>query len=89
MPEARPALADSGGQQPDPDGGVVPAGTGGAEVFYIDKDGKKQDAALHAEMLADDIRPWDIHGEDLEGMTEEEIEAFLAEYDRRVYGKKE
>jgi hypothetical protein len=31
-----------------------PNRTGSTECFYVDADGRKQDAALHADMLGDD-----------------------------------
>ena len=51
-------------------------GVGGQELFYLDKDGVKQDAALHEEMLAGDHADADQVGIEQArkcGLTEDEI----------------
>jgi hypothetical protein len=49
----------------------------GDELFYRDKDGKKQDASLHAPILAagddDKVRQIGIEAARRAGLTEEEI----------------
>jgi len=60
---------------------------GGQELFYRDKDGKKQDAALHAEILGDDTMPWDLDLEAFGKMTPAEQEAYLKKLDDAMLGK--
>jgi hypothetical protein len=68
---------------------VLP-GDGQGEFFYLDKDGKRQDAELHAELLGDDTCPWDLHDEDLDRiavMTDKELDRFLEQ--RQAAGAQE
>ena len=60
---------------------------GGTELFYRDKDGKRQDAALHAAILGDDTMPWDLDLEAFAEMTSEEQEAHLTKLDNAMLGR--
>ena len=59
----------------------------GTEMFYLDENGKKQDAGLHQEMLGDDKMPWDLDLEKFSTMTPEEQEAYLKSLDDAMLGK--
>ena len=60
--------------------------TGGSELFYRDKNGKKHDAALHAEILGEDSMPWDLDLEAIAKMMPEEQEAQLKRLDDAMLG---
>jgi hypothetical protein len=60
---------------------------GGQELFYRDKDGKKQDAALHAEILGNDAMPWDLDLDAFGKMTPAEQEVYLKKLDDAMLGK--
>ena len=60
---------------------------GGTELFYLDKDGKKQDAALHAEILGDDVMPWDLDLALFSEMSPAEQEVYLKSLDDAKLGK--
>jgi len=47
------------------------------ELFYLDTDGKRQDAALHAELLGDDECDWDVDLDEIASMSEEELARYL------------
>jgi pterin-4a-carbinolamine dehydratase/2'-5' RNA ligase len=56
-----------------------PESPGGHALFYIDKDGKKQDAGLWDELLGDDILPTDtVIPEDIEAPADEEEQNLAA-----------
>ena len=61
--------------------------TGGTELFYRDRNGKKQDAALHAEILGDDTMPWDLDLEAFAEMTTEDQQASLKRLDDAMIGR--
>jgi hypothetical protein len=60
--------------------------TGGTELFYRGKNGRKQDAALHAEILGDDTMPWDLDLEAFAEMTPEDQQAYLKRLDDAMLG---
>ena len=64
-----------------------PTKRGGTELFSLDKDGKKQDAGLHGEILGDDAMPWDLDLDKLSKMTPTEQEAYLKSLDDAMLGK--
>ena len=57
------------------------------EMFSLDKDGKKQDAGLHGEILGDDTMPWDLDLDKFGKMTPAEQEAYLKSLDDAMLGK--
>ena len=62
--------------------------TGGSELFYRDKvDGKKQDAALHAEILGNDSMLWDLDLEFFAEMTPADQQAYLKRLEDAMIGK--
>jgi hypothetical protein len=61
----------------------------GTEGFAYDANGRKTDAAFHAELLGDDIAPWDIDGDAIADMTDAELKAHLARRDRLMDGLKD
>ena len=63
------------------------AGKTSNEMFYFDEDGKKQDAALHAEILGDDTMPWDLDLDKLGKMNPVEQKAYLRALDDAMIGK--
>jgi len=60
----------------------------GTEGFSYDPAGHKSDAAFHAELLGDDVAPWDIDGDAIADMTDAELKAYLARRDRLMGGGK-
>ena len=60
----------------------------GNEGFCYDSSGRKTDAAFHAEMLGDDIAPWDIDGDAIAAMTAAELKGYLARRDEAMRGRK-
>ena len=64
-----------------------PAKKGGTELFSLDKDGKKQDAGLHGEILGDDKMPWDLDLDKYSKMTPAEQAAYLKSLDDAMLGK--
>ena len=64
-----------------------PTKRGGTELFFLDKDGKKQDAGLHGEILGDDKMPWDLDLDNYSKMTPAEQEAYLKSLDDAMIGK--
>lgn len=61
---------------------------GGTEMFYRDEHGKKQDEKLHAEMLGDDVMPWDIPAEYFTWPKAKQ-DAFMARRDRLMSGEEQ
>lgn len=59
----------------------------GGELFYLDKNGKKQDAELHAEILGDDECLWDIDLGAFAKMTPDEQDAYLKRRDAMMRGE--
>ena len=62
-------------------------GKNGQEMFYLDQDGNKQDAALHDEMLGADVMPWDLDLELYGNMTPEEQTVYLKKLDDAMKGE--
>jgi len=61
--------------------------TSGTELFHRDKNGKKQDAALHAEILGDDSMPWDLDLEAFAAMTPDEQAVYVGKLDDAMIGR--
>lgn len=52
----------------------------GRELYYEDRNGKKRDGRLHADLLKDDRTPWDLDEVALEriaDMSDEELDRYL------------
>jgi hypothetical protein len=64
----------------------APKETGGTELFTRMKDGTKEDAHLHAELLGDDVTDHDLDLSAFEDLSDAEINAAIETHIAMHYG---